>query len=277
MNCDALVKRQIIPVMNGRMMPAQSDALSVEEPLEIRVAGEPVAVTMRTPGADRELALGFLFAEGIVSRLGDIGRIAHCGRPGSEGYGNAIDALPAPGIALDPDRLHAARRGTLISSACGICGRERIDDLKARCAPLPDGPSVSVALIYHAMEALQSHQAIFVETGGVHGVAICGQDGEILACFEDVGRHNAVDKAVGALVFNGWPDRAAVPPAMLAVSGRASFEIVQKAAVARIPIVAAVSAPTSLAVDLARETNITLLGFVRKDRFSIYSGENRIV
>lgn len=276
MNRDSVVNRQIIPVVAGRKMPVRSDVLSVEEPLEIRVAGEPVAVTMRTPGADRELALGFLFAEGIVSRLGDVGRIAHCGRPGSEGYGNAMDVLPSPGTALDPDRLRATKRGTLTSSACGVCGREQIDDLKRRCAPVPDGTSVPATLIYRTMEALQSHQAIFAETGGVHGVAICDREGEMLACFEDVGRHNAVDKAVGRLVFAGWPDGADVQPAMLAVSGRASFEIVQKAAVARIPIIAAVSAPTSLAVDLARETNITLLGFVREDRFSIYSGENRI-
>lgn len=257
----------------GSRGAASSDPVVVEEPLEIRVAGEPVAVTMRTPGHDRELALGFLFAEGIVTSLDDVGSLAHCGRPGDEGYGNAIDVAPGPGTSLDVERIGASRRGTLTNASCGVCGRRSIDDLLARCPRLHDETRVPAALVAHACSEMREGQANFAKTGGLHAAAIYGAGGERLALFEDVGRHNAVDKAVGALLLAG---KLPLPFAVLAVSGRASFEIVQKAAAARIALVASVSAPSSLAIDLAERAGITLVGFVRGETMNVYAGAGRV-
>ena len=267
---------------DGKPAHGAKDAVAVEEPLEIRVAGDPVAVTMRTPGDDERLAVGFLFAEGIVASIEDVGRAFHCGRPGTEGYGNAIDVLPAPGVSLDVDRVLATRRGTLTTSACGVCGRQSIEDLVARCVALPPGPLVGVDLLFEVFRRLGEVQPTFAETGGVHAAAMFSGSGDLMACYEDVGRHNAVDKAVGALLYERLVGEGRAPPAdrtpaILTVSGRASFEIVQKAAVAGIPIVTSVSAASSLAVDLARSTQITLAGFVRGNGFNIYSHPERIV
>jgi len=249
----------------------------VEEPLEIRIAGDLVALTMRTPGDDGDLALGFLFAEGIIASAADVGGVAHCGRPGDEGWGNVIEVTPGAGAALDWDRIDAARRGTLTTSACGVCGRRSIDDLVARCAPLDPGPVVDRAALARAMAEMGDAQALFDRTGGTHAAAVHDARGGRLVLREDVGRHNAVDKAVGALLREGRVGRgAAGEPALLAVSGRASFEIVQKAMRARIPVVASVSAPTSLAVDLARSANVTLAGFVRGSRATLYAHPERI-
>ncbi len=257
------------------------DNVAIEEPLEIRIASEPVATTMRTPGDDGLLALGFLFAEGIVTSIDDVGTLAHCGRPGEEGFGNVIDVTPGAGVSLDIDRIQLSRRGTLITAACGVCGRRSIEDLRARCGVLPDGPVVAASLLTGGARDLRGHQPNFERTGGTHAAAALAADGTTLASFEDVGRHNAVDKVVGALlkerlVGTGRPGEAAAWPVLLCVSGRASFEIVQKAAAARIPIVASVSAASSLAIDLARTTGITLAAFVRGDRLSVYSRPERI-
>lgn len=259
----------------------ENDVVAVEEPLEIRVAGDPVAITMRTPGDDARLALGFLFAEGVVRGVEDVGTIAHCGRPGDEGFGNVIDVLPGPGVVLVEERVGATRRGTLTTSSCGVCGRRSIDDLLERCASFEPGPFVGAAAIREAIESLRTAQPTFTKTGGVHAAAAITADGTLLATAEDVGRHNAVDKVVGTLVqsrkIRARDEKGSDPfSTILAVSGRASFEIVQKAAVARIPIVAAVSAPSSLAVDLAARLGMTLVGFVRGGGMVVYAGRERV-
>lgn len=248
------------------------DAIAVEEPLEIRLAGEPLAVTMRTPGDDRFLAAGFLFGEGIVRSVDELGSIAHCGRPGTEGYGNMIDVLPAPGVVLDASLLEGTRRGTLTTSACGVCGRRSIDDLIARIERIEGEVTVARDLFASIPRRMTEHQPHFATTGGVHAAIALTETGEVLAHAEDVGRHNAVDKTIGRLLFARTLPRAT----LLAVSGRVSFEIVQKAATAAIPIVAAVSAPSSLAIDLALRAGITLAAFVRGDRLNLYSHWHRV-
>lgn len=250
----------------------QLDAVAVEEPLEIRVAGEPLAMTMRTPGEDRFLAVGFLFAEGVISSLADVGTVAHCGRPDEEGFNNVIDVTPGPGVALDASRLDLSRRGTLTTASCGVCGRRSIEDLMERITP--NGRAIVVAreAITGAPAALAAMQHAFASTGGVHAAAALRADGSVVAHAEDVGRHNAVDKVVGELIYEGRLEQAAI----LIVSGRVSFEIVQKAAAAQIPIVAAVSAPTSLAVDLALRARITLAAFVRGGNANLYTHPERV-
>jgi FdhD protein len=253
---------------------SELDDVAIEEPLEIRVAGDPLAITMRTPGDDRELALGFLFAEGVIGSVDDIGSVAHCGRVGEEGFGNAIDVLPAPGTALAPERVQGARRGTVVSAACGVCGRLSIDDLAERCKPIEDDSTVAAATLSHVMTELRQGQRVFSRTGGVHAAALFDPAGNLVVLREDIGRHNAVDKVVGNLVLgHALPARARV----LAVSGRASFEIVQKAVAAGIPIVASVSAASSLAIDLAARMNLTLAAFVRDGAMNVYAGRERVV
>lgn len=269
--------RKITRLRQGSLEAPSQDAVAVEEPLEIRVAGDTLAITMRTPGADDKLAVGFLFAEGIIESLDDVGRVYHCGRPGSREYGNSIDLTPAPGRSLNVDRVSSSRRGTLTTSACGVCGRQSIQDLLERCKPVASGPQVEAGALLEMVDRLSVRQPTFVETGGVHAAGVYDRSGDLLACYEDIGRHNAVDKVVGALVFDGkLAAEGAQEPAVLTVSGRSSFEIVQKAAMARIPIVASVSAASSLAVDLAQELQITLVGFVRGKGFNIYSHPNRV-
>jgi FdhD protein len=247
--------------------------VTVEEPLEIRVAGETLAVTMRTPGHDFDLAAGFVLAEGIVRTAAEVGKIVHCGRPGEDGYGNVVDVHAAPGVAFDVDRSTSARRGTLTTAACGVCGRRTIDDLLERCGTVTDGTRFPVALVSEIPAALRRGQALFSETGGLHAAAVFGTDGRLLLLREDVGRHNAVDKVFGRMLLDH-----ALPAAgcALAVSGRSSFEIVQKAAVARVPMVVSVSAPSSLAIDLAERTGITLIGFARGATFNVYTHGERV-
>jgi len=255
------------------------DWVAVEEPLEIRVTGDAVAITMRTPGHDAELAAGFLYAEGIIRALDELSSLAHCGRPGTEAYGNVIDARPSGGVVLDVERAQASRRGTLTTSACGVCGRRSIDDLLALCSPLPPGPVIARDVLFASVDALRARQEIFQRTGGTHGALALDGSGKVLAVHEDVGRHNAVDKVVGALLHKGLvgPKAPVSPrPMVLTVSGRASFEIIQKAAVARIPIVASVSAPSTLAIDLAEKAGIALAGFVRGAAFNVYSHPERL-
>ncbi len=250
------------------------DALAVEEPLEIRVDGEAIATTMRTPGRDADLALGFLFAEGMVRGAADISSIAHCGHVGEEGHGNVLDVRSAAGIRLDPDRVLEGRRFIPTNSACGVCGRRAIDGLLARIVPLERGAALPPSLLHAAMEALHGVQPVFASTGGLHAAVAVTAGGAVLAAAEDVGRHNAVDKVVGALVRLGRVGAGAASdagPAVLAVSGRSGFEIVQKAAAARIPVVASVSAPSSLAVDLAERAGLTLAGFVRRGAMNVYT------
>jgi FdhD protein len=256
-----------------------TDEVAVEEPLEIRVDGEPVATTMRTPGADADLALGFLFGEGIIASAADVTAASHCGRPGDEGYGNVLDVRSGAGVRLEPERLLEGRRFVPVSSACGVCGRRSIDGLLARAGRVDPTPRLAPGLVTEAVAALTAVQPGFARTGGLHAVAAFGPDGVVMAAAEDVGRHNAVDKVVGALLRAGRLGAGAPPegrPALLAVSGRAGFEIVQKAAAAGIPAVASVSAPTSLAVDLAEEAGILLCGFVRGARCNVYASAWRL-
>ncbi len=267
-------EREIVRVGSAPGEAAREmDSVVVEEPLEIRVDGDPLATTMRTPGHDRELALGFLHAEGVLRSRDDVGSVTHCGRPGDEGYGNVIDVVSAAGARLAFDRIEASRRGTLTSASCGVCGRRTIDDMLAWCPSQHSQVHVVAGAILEALEAMRGAQALFARTGGLHGAGAFGQRGAARVVREDVGRHNAVDKVVGALLLE---PALAAGVAMLVVSGRASFEIVQKAAVAGIPIVASVSAVSSLAIDLAEKTGTTLVGFARDGRMNVYAGVHRI-
>jgi FdhD protein len=270
-----VARREVRRVASGVLQAPAEDDVVAEEPLEIRAQGETLAITMRTPGADRELAIGFLYAEGVIGSQDDVGSVAHCGRPDQEGYGNTIDVRPGAGVSLDIDRLSATRRGTLTTAACGVCGRRSVDDVIARCAPLTVAPGIiASATILDAVEGLRARQPNFARTGGIHGAALHGGDGKVLAAFEDIGRHNAVDKVVGALVLGGRvPGTEAV---LLVVSGRASYEVVQKASAAKVPVIASVSAASSLAVDLARASGITLCGFVRNGAMTVYAHPDRI-
>jgi FdhD protein len=267
--------------LGGEAARGERDAVAVEEPLEIRVDGEPLCVTMRTPGHDADLALGFLFAEGIIAGAAAVGSVAHCGRPDQEGYGNVLEVRSAGGAPIDAERVLEGRRWVTTTAACGVCGRRSIEQLLARCGRVGGTARLSRHAVTASVERLAAAQPIFARTGGLHAAALFAQDGTLLASAEDVGRHNAVDKAVGALLRRGLvgtgPSGAgAVRPGLLAVSGRASFEIVQKAAAASVPVVASVSAPSSLAVDLARQAGIALLGFVRGGTCNVYANAWRI-
>jgi FdhD protein len=249
------------------------DTLVVEEPLEIRVAGDTLAVTMRTPGNDRELVLGFLWAEGIVRSLDDVSSVVHCGRLGDEGFGNTIEVTPAPGARLALPDEPLARRGTVTTSACGVCGRRSIDDLLARCRPIGARATMKRSAIVQAAASLREAQPLFAKTGGCHAASLVTLAGERVATFEDVGRHNAVDKLVGSRLL-----ARALPASehALVVSGRTSFEIVQKAVAAGIPLIIGVSAASSLAVEVAERAGVTLLGFTRGAEFALYTGADRI-
>ncbi len=273
------VRRRMTRVREAGAREGRLDAVVVEEPLEIQVDGETVATTMRTPGRDADLALGFLFAEGIIAGAGDVGSVAHCGRPGEEGFGNTVPVRSSGGHVIDVDRVLEGRRWTTTTSACGVCGRRTIDDLLARVTPVPPGGRVAPHQVLAAMRRLAAAQPVFARTGGLHAAAAL--DGAALVeAAEDVGRHNAVDKVVGALLRRGRVGQGGAlgpPPTLLAVSGRTSFEIVQKAIAAGIACVAGVSAPSSLAVDLAARGGVLLIGFVRAGAFNVYAGEERLL
>jgi FdhD protein len=257
---------------DGRALAPRADELSVEEPLEIRIAGETLAVTMRTPGHDRELAAGFLLAERLVRSRAELGGIAHCGRLGHEGYGNVIEVTPAPGVVLELDALAGARRGTLTTAACGVCGRRLLDDLTATLAP-PAPARFEHAFIAGLSSGLRAQQPHFDRTGGLHAAGIAEPSAGFLVVREDVGRHNAVDKAVGRLLLDG---RLPASGCALVVSGRTSFEIVQKAVAAGIPAVVGISAPSSLAVSTAARFGVLLCGFARGGAFNVYAGSERL-
>jgi FdhD protein len=268
-------KAVALPVRKAGTAGPVEDLVAVEEPLEIRLAGETVSVTMRTPGDDHRLALGYLFGEGILRRAEDASAIFHCGRPGDPGYGNVIDVAPASGAQIDWDRLDTSRRGGITSSACGVCGRSAVDDLLTGIVPLPLGPAIPVATVAAAVARLRTGQPTFQATGGTHAAALTDLAGELLAAHEDVGRHNAVDKVVGALLLQRAARQAPVP-AVLSMSGRGGFEIVQKAARAGVPVVACVSAPTTLAVAVAEAAGVTLCAFVRGGRMNVYAHAARL-
>ncbi len=250
-----------------------ADVVAIEEPLELRVSGETLAVTMRTPGHDRELALGFLWSEGVIASLDDVSAMAHCGRPGTDGYGNTLEVTPAPGsrLVLPDERV---RRGTIVTSACGVCGRRTVDDLLARCTPVASDAAMTPAAMTRAVESMRAMQPLFAVTGGCHGAGIASLDGVVERVFEDVGRHNAVDKLVGSLLLEG---RLPASRAALVTTGRCGFEVAQKAIAAGIPMVLGVGAATSLAVETARRGALTLAGFVRGGSMVVYAGAERVV
>ena len=249
------------------------DVAAAEEPLEIRLGGQPFVVIMRTPGADRELATGFLLSEQLLQRPADVTTMRYCADADGRDSENILNVWLQGEAAVRAQAALASRRHVTANSACGVCGRKSIDDLMDG-ARLIDSPlTVSRRVIEALPAALRAVQRTFAETGGLHAAALFDVSGTLVGMAEDVGRHNAVDKVVGAAFARG---EVPLSEHVLFVSGRTSFEIVQKAVVAGIPIVAAVSAPSSLAIELARDANVTLLGFVRGHTFNIYSVPSRI-
>ena len=255
------------------------DHVATEEPLEIRLVqraaqGETtqtVAVTMRTPGSDPELALGFLFAEGVIAHRGQVLRAAPCKGPDA-GCANILEVELAPDVP-QPE-LAGLDRHFFSTSACGVCGKAGLEALKLRAtAEIPPGPLVSPETIAALPDRLRQSQGLFDATGGLHAAALFDAEGHLLAAREDVGRHNALDKVIG---WAFQEDRLPLHDHIVMVSGRSSYEILQKSLVAGVPVVCAVSAPSSLAVELAEDFGITLIGFLRGDRFNVYSGVERI-
>jgi FdhD protein len=262
-----------VTAVEGGSTRRRRDQVATEEPLEVRLQ-EPgaeqrsVVVTMRTPGSDFELAAGFLFTEGVIEGPGDVSTIRYCTVPREEQHYNVVSVdvtRPLPGF--EPGRNFYS------TSSCGVCGKASLDQVEVRCAPVADGPQVSAEALAGLPDALRGAQRVFETTGGLHAAGLFTPDGELLLSREDVGRHNAVDKLIGAELLAG---NVPLSDRVLMVSGRLSFEIVQKAAVAGIPIVCAVSAPSSLAVEAARRFGMTLVGFLRGERFNVYTGGERI-
>jgi FdhD protein len=256
---------------NDGRVQAQQDYLVGEEPLEIRVGEHPLSVTMRTPGDDLDLAAGFLFTEGLIERREQIVSIEHVGECKPTERGNIVQVEIASDVALD---LEKTRRNFFAGSSCGICGKASIDTVRAR-GVRPANPKfrVSAEVICALPGALRAKQQIFGRTGGLHAAGAFTANGELIVEREDIGRHNAVDKIVGWALREG---RLPLSECVLMVSGRGGFEIVQKAAMAGVPVVASVSACSSLAVQFAREMGMTLFGFLRDRRFVVYSGSERL-
>src|SRR5438445_992815 len=291
--------------VRGRARASDIDRAATEEPLEIRLHGRAFAVIMRTPGADRELAAGFLLAERVLKSADDLGTIEYCTDPGpaearpyrnpgpaeagrhirdsaeaghhtcdDKTAENIVNVTLANGSADEVDRLLAERRQVMTNSSCGLCGRLTIESLRSDVPALDCAWTIDDATLASLPDRLRAAQGVFDETGGLHAAGLFTPDGTLDTCAEDVGRHNAVDKVVGRMLMQ---ERLPLSRHLLFVSGRASFEIVQKALLAGIAIVASVSAPSTLAIDLARESGVTLAGFVRGDSFNIYAHPARIV
>src|ERR1700722_1143099 len=247
------------------------DALAIEEPLEIRLAGRRFTLTMRTPGNDEELAAGFLLAEGVIANDSELGEIRRVRNAKGEHEANAIDVIlnvRAEGLR---ERL---KRNFTISSSCGVCGKTSIESITRRIAPIASHAKVAAATILALSASLRAAQEVFAATGGIHACGLFDLEGKLLATREDVGRHNAVDKIIGWALAN---EMLPLVKSLMMVSGRLSFEIVQKAAAAGLPILAAVSAPSSLAVELADEVGITLIGFLRDGSFNVYTHRARVI
>lgn len=269
-------RARVLAVDAGRARP-RADVVATEEPLEIRLGppgqARPVAVTMRTPGEDFELAAGFLFSEGLISARDEIDRIRYCvdREAGAEQHYNVVTVDhrgPAPSLPLALDRHFT------ITSACGVCGKANLDQLERRgLAPVPAGPRVPFAVITALSDRLRQEQGLFAKTGGIHAAGLFDAAGELIALREDVGRHNALDKLLGWALLEG---RLPLHEHIVLVSGRSSFELTQKCVAAGVPILAAVSAPSSLAIELARRFNLTLIGFLRGERFNLYHGAERV-
>ncbi len=256
-----------------------TDSLAVEEPLEIRLSfrdgqvrrTRAVSITMRTPGDDFELAVGFLFTEGIISSYGQVTNIFHCGPVNTEGATNTVRVDLSDEVDVD---LKSLERHFYTTSSCGVCGKSSIEALYTGAKKLGnDSFTVNGALINSLPERLRKGQPVFEKTGGLHASALFDEEGELIELREDVGRHNALDKVIGARLLDG---SSKLNNSVLMVSGRASFELVQKALMAGIPVMLAVGPPSTLAVELAKEFGMTLVGFVRDGRYNVYSGGERI-
>ncbi|MFN2642468.1 MAG: formate dehydrogenase accessory sulfurtransferase FdhD [Actinomycetota bacterium] len=262
--------------MSEKTVTRAKDAVATEEPLEIRVQHRGVehviSITMRTPGSDFELATGFLLAEGVVRSKDDVDRVQYCvGGPVEQQF-NIFTVILRPSARFDPGSL---ARSFPMNSACGVCGKASLEALQMHDPPsLPDGPAVYPAVLRSLPETLRRQQKSFARTGGVHAAGLFEPGGSSLIVREDVGRHNAVDKVTGALLLDG---RIPAGERVLQVSGRASYEIMQKALMAGIPFVSAVGAPSSLAVSLAEEFGMTLAGFVTAEGFNVYAGTQRVI
>ena len=243
------------------------DHIVGEAPIELRLGGTPIAVLMRTPGDEAELALGFALTEGIILRPSEIAAI----RPvAGDDQGDRWGLELADGVTVDPEQF---RRNLYTTSSCGVCGKASIDAVRVAAPPLPDGPVVDRQVLFSLPEQMRVRQSGFTLTGGIHAAAAFTPSGDLVALREDVGRHNAVDKLVGVLAANSWP----LPEVVLLVSGRVSFEMVQKAAVAGISVVCGVSAASSLAIELGMELGATVVGFLRGEECNVYTGEHRIL
>lgn len=269
----------MVLAVEGNETVERADVVAAEQPLEIRVVAEiggrrqrhSVAVTMRTPGNDFELAAGFLWGEGLLRHPGDVWRIDWCDASSSQDPNNVVEVSLGPGVDFDVERLS---RHVFTSSSCGICGRASLEAVRISCPRAPIGTfRLHPQQLVRVPTTLREAQPVFSETGGLHAAGLFDGTGRLLALREDVGRHNAVDKVVGSLLLE---ERLPGSDRVLLVSGRASFELVQKAALAGIPVLAAVGAPSSLAVELAVEMGMTLVGFLRDERFNVYSGADRI-
>lgn len=267
-------KKQSIWKVKDNQITRKKDALAAEEPLEILLrAGDEqktLAITMRTPGNDYDLAAGFLYSEGIIHSKNDFTNMTYCVDDKQQEYNSlriqlTVDSMP---------HLHQFERHVFTNSACGVCGTTMLDDLSQRNIPtIPSGPIVEPSLITSLPDKLRQSQALFESTGGLHAAALFDLDGKLLAVREDVGRHNALDKLIGWGLLN---DELPFHNKILLVSGRASYELLQKSYVAGVSIFCAVSAPSSLAVDVAQRFGITLIGFLRGNRFNVYTGVERI-
>jgi FdhD protein len=266
--------RRVSVIRVGRTTDRSGEDLTaVEEPLEVRLHGRPFAVIMRTPGSDRELAAGFLLSESVIRSHEDLGAVEHCRHPHHPEVHNIVDVYLLGEAARGLDAHLDQRRNVLTSSSCGLCGRVAIDSLRVTASPLSPGERLDAQVAASLPDRLRRRQPVFDETGGLHGAALFDFGGECAVSAEDVGRHNAVDKVIGGMLLR---DLVPLSTHALVVSGRASFEIVQKAWLAGIPFVCAVSAPSSLAVELAQEAGITLMGFVRDGGFNLYTHAGRI-
>ncbi|AOP48905.1 formate dehydrogenase accessory sulfurtransferase FdhD [Streptomyces lydicus] len=269
-------RRRVIRIRDGAVS-TRPDTLVAEEPLEIRLNGKPLAITMRTPGDDFALAAGFLVSEGVLGAAEELANILYCAGATEDGVNtyNVVDVRTAPGVVL-PDLT--LERNVYTTSSCGLCGKASLDAVRTTARwqldTSPDTPvRIEPATLSALPDRLRSAQRVFERTGGLHAAALFTTEGELLDVREDVGRHNAVDKIVGRALQQG---RLPLSSAVLMVSGRASFELAQKAVMAGIPVLAAVSAPSSLAVDLAQETGLTLVGFLRGTSMNVYAGEHRL-
>ncbi|MCC6681672.1 MAG: formate dehydrogenase accessory sulfurtransferase FdhD [Phycisphaeraceae bacterium] len=259
-----------VPILRwrqGQTACESRDAVAVEEPMEIRVRGRGISVTMRTPGHDEEMAAGFLFSEGLIRSRGDIARIAPCERVAE---GNITNVFLSPHVEIDVNKL---TRHVFASSSCGLCGKASIEAIHQHFDPIDSKVTVMAQTLQRLPAIMRSTQALFDRTGGLHAAAVFDLDGRLLMMREDIGRHNAVDKVLGYALLN---DLLPLGRHVLMVSGRASFEIMQKALAGRVPIVSAVSAPSSLAVEFARESGQTLVGFLREGRMNVYTGATRL-